>query len=122
MAYRGGPAAPAEREPEAGKKPANVLCFLLGGLELGPPAPAPLACPPPGPACAAELWDGLSDENESGIDCPDAGHDPDAKADLETAQTISPADKAVAKALVRVGKLKDKELAKEKKMYGKMFG
>lgn len=46
----------------------------------------------------------------------------DAKADLETAQTISPADKAVAKALVRVGKLKDKELAKEKKMYGKMFG
>lgn len=46
----------------------------------------------------------------------------DAKADLDLAKKHAPTDKNVEKALVRVAKLKEKELAKEKKMYGKMFG
>ena len=45
-----------------------------------------------------------------------------ARADLEVAKAVAPDDKNVIKSLTRVAKLKEKELAKEKKMYGKMFG
>ena len=46
----------------------------------------------------------------------------DAKADLKRAAELSPDDKAVPKLMTRVDAQIARQKAKEKKMYGKMFG